>query len=178
MTSLSRLLVPFVAAALLGAGMRLLAYIAGADWATTSGVTRPIMTFVNLAAIWVAVLAVATAWSCRKRAIVETVAVAWLSAWVALGVYYGSVVPSAPHERIWFSIGSVAVVVCSIVLKVVRPNQWLVVLGLLFLLEAAALMSLTVARGGDATSHVLWWCAEGVAGTFLLVVSRGRARHR
>lgn len=178
MTPLWRLLVPFVAAALLGAGMRLLAYIAGTDWATTSGATRPIMTFVNLAAIWVAVLAAATAWSCRRRAIVETVAVAWLSAWVALGVYYGSMVPSATHERIWFLIGTVGVIACSIAMKLIRPSQWLVVLGLLFLLEAAALMGLRVARGGDVAGHVPWWCAEGAVGAFLLVSSRGRARPR
>lgn len=173
-----RLLVPVVAAALLGLGMRLLAFIAGADWATTSGASRPIMTFVNLAAIWVAALAAATSWACRERTVVATVAIAWLSAWIALAVYYQSVLPSARHERIWFVIGAVGVIACSILLKAVRPSRRLVVIGLLFILEAAFLMSLTVARGGGAASHIVWWCAEGVVGTVLLLIALRRARSR
>lgn len=136
------------------------------------------MTFVNLAAIWVAALAAATSWACRERTVVATVAIAWLSAWIALAVYYQSVLPSARHERIWCVIGAVGVIACSILLKAVRPSRRLVVIGLLFILEAAFLMSLTVARGGGAASHIVWWCAEGVVGTVLLLIALRRARSR
>lgn len=146
--------------------------LAAAASAPGQGATGEIaISVVNCGALWLAILTILAIAASRSRAAALAAGAAW--AVISLGTYYGHVVPTLPHERLWFALGIPTVSACAAFLHGHRGTTQARAAGTAALLEPALLGAVGRWPSGAPSRGVL--VAEVLVGA-ALVVSATRAR--
>lgn len=161
-----RVAIPLLVAILLGLGMRFIAHLAGMDWVIDNSLSRPLILFVNIAAIWVISLGVASAWSSRSPSAAAAAGV--LLAWIALALYYGSLLPSTLHERLWFGVGIVGVALFAALVAQLPVRSQLLAISAPLLIEPFALTLLMFFRAPVDWTDSIPWLIEFACGLALI----------